>query len=406
MRNLRSLRRWLFDRLRRAYRRIGIHAAPPGTFFFFIHSRLRALFYRRLLRYTTGSLHSRARFGGMPFYDIARIRSVRQVDGLALIFFCGLGDYLFSTPVIAALRTTYPGLPIYAYAGATTDAVNSSLVTSLLRGNRYIDAVFTYRGRPRGHWLNYDFDDCLKEIPKNFVILPMVYGVEPDVVHRVTSLFETFQLPVRLPIPLPILESSALSPAGQDIAAELARRLAGGGARKVVCCHFGTRSSGYLYPDRDALVSQLLRAGHLVVTFSPTELDDPGLVAVDVAKITPGDTIELLRSLKADARNLCIISVNSVFWPISSGLGISNLGLHIFYDPAVHQYIYPNIFLLTQYVYPRVPASRVFLAQGEDATGRVSDRGLAVTDFDPTFVFDCFLRLAEIAGSGAARQAN
>ena len=398
---LRNLQRWTLDRLQRAYRRIGMHTAPPGTLLFFLHSRGRALLYRRLRPYVSGSLHTRARFGGTPYYDIARMRRVRQVDGLALIFFCGLGDYLLATPVIEALRIAHPGLPIYAYASETTDLVNSSLVASLLRGNRYVDAVFTYRGRTRDHWLDYDFRDCLKDVPKNFIILPVVYGIEPEVVHRVTSLFETFRLPVRLPVPLPILESGALSAAGQAVAAEIRDCLHRTAARGVVCCHFGTRSSGYLYPERDALVAQLRRAGFAVVTFSPTDLQDPGLVAVDVARITPGDTIELLRMLNTDTHGLYVLSVNSLFWPISSGLEVHNLGLHIFHDAAVHQYIYPNLFLVTQHIYARVSPSRFFLAPTGSFVERTVDNGLLLTDFDAAFVFDCFLRMVDIVAPAA-----
>ena len=69
--------------LRRLYYRIGMHAAPPGTLLFFLHRRLRALTRRRLNRYISGDVFARAAFGGTPYYDIARIRRARQVDGLA-----------------------------------------------------------------------------------------------------------------------------------------------------------------------------------------------------------------------------------------------------------------------------------------------------------------------------------
>lgn len=405
MTGLRHTRRRLLNWLWRAYRRIGMHAAPPGTLLFFIHSRARALLFRRLRPYVSGSLYARGRFGGTPYYDIARLRSVRQVDGLALIFFCGLGDYLLATPAIEALRIAHPGLPIYAYASETTDAVSSPLVASLLRGNRYIDAVFTYRGRMRENWISYDFRDCLKDIPRNFLILPVVYGVEPEIVHRVTSLFEAFKLPVTLPVPLPVLESSALSAQGEAVAAEIRDCLCRTKTRKAVCCHFGTRSSGYLYPERDALITQLRRAGFAVVSFSPTDLQDPGLVAVDVARITPADTIELLRMLKRDTQGLYVLSVNSLFWPISAGLDVPNLGLHIFHDASVHQYIYPNLFLVTQHIYPRVSPSRVFLAPDGSFAERSTDNGLELTDFDATFVLDCFLRMIDIAGPATSDRA-
>jgi hypothetical protein len=386
------------DRLRKLYLRIGIHTAPPGTLFYFLHSRARALLHRRAYRYASGQVYARARFGGTPFYDIDRIRRSRPVDGLALIFFIGLGDYLFATPVIEALRMAHPGLLIHAYASSSADTVNSPLVADMLRANRYIDAVFTYRGRRGRYWIHYDFSDCLKDIPKNFIILPVIYGVEPAAAHRVTSLYETFNLPVRLPVPVPLLESGELSAAASELLAQIVERARRNSAPAIVVCHFGTRSSNYLWPRRDELVALLLKSGHVVVNFSACALSDPGLVTVDVGAITPSDTIELLRALKAGDDSVHLVSVNSVMWPISVALGITNLGLHIFFDPSIHQYLYPNIFVVTQHVYPRVSPVRLFLAAAEDHVERAQDTGTAVTDFDPAFVFDCYTKMTALSG--------
>ena len=337
----------------------------------------------------TGELYARGRFGGTPYYDIGRIRGTRPVDGLALIFFIGLGDYMLATPAIEALRMANPGLLIYGYISSNTDQVNSPLVAAMVRTNRHIDAVFTYRGRPGQHWTEYDFRDCLKDIPKNFIILPVIYSTNPDAFHRVTSLFESFQLPVRLPVPLPVLEPSMLSTAATAMLAEIDERLLRSSAGPIVCCHFGTRSSNYLYPHRDAVVCGLLRSGYGVVTLSETGFQHPSLVAIDVSAITPNDTIELLRALKQRGRDVYCISVNSVMWPLSSGLKIFNLGLHIFEDRSVHQYVYPNIFVLTQYHYPRLSPSRVFLAPAGTFKQREVDSGIVFSDFSPELVLQC-----------------
>src|SRR5689334_12029390 len=90
--------------LSRVYRRIGIHASPPGTLFFLIHTGVRRIVHRRILRYGSGDLLSVGQFGGTPYYNIALRRRTRPVEGLALIFFMGAGDYLMATPLIRALR--------------------------------------------------------------------------------------------------------------------------------------------------------------------------------------------------------------------------------------------------------------------------------------------------------------
>jgi hypothetical protein len=383
----------MLTRLRRIYLRIGIHTAPPGTLFYFLHSRARALLHRRVYRFASGELYARGRFGGTPYYDIARVRRTRQVDGLALIFFMGLGDYLFTTPVVEALRVAHPGLLIYAYFSAGADAVNSPLVADMLRSNRHIDAVFPYRGRPGRYWIDYDFSECLKDIPKNFIILPVIYSTDPAVYHRVTSLLETFNLPVRLPVPPPVVEVNGLSTAASRILADIRERAEWNSSRTIVVCHFGTRSSNYLYPHRDKLVSLLLSSGVLVVTFSPGDLTDPGLATVDVREISMNDTIELVRALQTGDQTVHALTVNSVMWPVSAALGIRNLGLHIFFDESVHQYLYPNIFIVTQHLYPRVSPGRVFLASDGDHEERNSDNGTTMTDFNPEFVFRCFEKM-------------
>lgn len=384
------------DWLRRLYLRIGIHAAPPGTLCYFLHSRARALARWRLRRYVTGDVYARAAFGGTPYYDIAMVRRTRQVDGLALVFFMGLGDYLFATPVIEALRLAHPGLLIYAYASTSNDAVNSSLIEPMLRANRYVDAVFAYRGRPRGGWLDYDFRDCLKNVPRNFIILPVIYDTDPVVCHRVTAILESFNLPVSLPVPLPLVEPGEPSAACSELLAEIRRRVSRHSPRAIVCCHFGTRSSNYLYPHRDELLRGLTRAGYVVVTLSETDVADPRLVEVDISAITPGDTIGLLRALKAEGQALFIVSVNSVMWPISAALGIANLGLHLFHDPSVHQYHYPNIFVVTRFTYPRLSPSRMFIAPSGSYRETPSETGVVFTDFDARFVLECFSSLYDL----------
>lgn len=383
--------------MRKLYYRIGIHTAPPRTLLFFIHVRLRDRLNRRLRRYVTGELYARERFGGTPYYDIARIRATRPVDGLALIFFIGLGDYLLATPAIEALRMAHPGLPIYAYVSNNADRFNSPLVATMARNNRHIDAVFTYRGGPSRHWTEYDFRDCLKNVPKNFIILPMIYSTDPGAFHRVMSLLESFRLPARLPVPLPVLEPASLSETGAATLNEINERLIRQSSGPVVCCHFGTRSSNYLYPHRDEVVRGLVRSGYGVMTLSGTEVEDPSVVAVDVGQIAVSDTIELLRALKQSGCDIYCLSVNSVMWPLSAGLKIFNLGLHIFEDNTVHQYVYPNTFVLSQYYYPRLSPSRVFVAPERMFNDRTAENGLVVSDFAPELVLQCFEQMVGMA---------
>ena len=65
--------------------------------------------------------------------------------------------------------------------------------------------------------------------------------------------------------------------------------------------------------------------------------------------------------MKSELRGLAMITVNSIMWPISAALEIPNLGLHVFWDGSVHQYVYPNLFVVTSHAYQTLSPSRLFL---------------------------------------------
>jgi hypothetical protein len=387
----------MLQRLSRAYRRIGIHSAPPGTLFFYAHMLVQRLMHRRIFGYVTGNVYTRARFGGIPYYNIMHVRKTRQVDGLALVYFMGAGDYMMTTPLIQALHLAHPDLPIYAYGSTHTDTVNSSLVIQLLKANPLIDRVFPYAGRPRSVWTDYDFSDALKDIPKNFLILPVFYDVEPVVYHRATGVLETFGLPVDLPVPAPIAYKADLSVPATNLLTSIRAKVETVSPSCIVCTHFGVRSSGYEYPHADELIERLLKLGALVVTFSKVDLRHDNLVQVDISQISVTDSIELLRALAGGTGPLFMISVNSLMWPVTAALGIPNLGMHTFFDPAIHQYLYPNIFTITPYTNEQVSPSRWFCPPHGAYRIRQKSGETAFTDYKPDYVIDCFQRMRSLS---------
>ncbi len=384
--------------VRRVYYSIGIHGAPSGTLLYHVHRRLRRLNHVGQFRDASRDTMVVSPYGGTPWYAIARARRSRPVDGLALIFFMGVGDYLMTTPMIEALHLAHPDLPIYAYASSNSDSANSPLVIPLLHANPAIDKVFTYRGRPGRRWLDYDFRDALRSVPKDFLVLPVVYETMPEVLHRETNLFETFGLSVTLPVRGPLLPASnQMSPPAAAILATIRERMHSSSAHHIACCHLDARSSGYVYPEIDRLLNGLLAEGCLVVHFGKSGITNDDVIDIDVTTITPNDTIALLQSLKGGELPLCFVSVNSLMWPISAGLGVPNLGLHVFFDESIHQYLYPNIFVISQHHYPRISPSRLFLAPYESHKQSRSRPGVEVTDYDAGFVINCFRRFLEIS---------
>ena len=69
-----------------------------------------------------------------------------KIKGFALVFFMGLGDYLYTTPLIEALAKKYPKMELRAYVSDKFDRNNSPLVAKLLETNPNIKKVETFRG--------------------------------------------------------------------------------------------------------------------------------------------------------------------------------------------------------------------------------------------------------------------
>jgi len=389
--------------VKRLYFRLGVHGAPPGTLLDWVNRRAFNVAFARRMRALRRQLIARQRgeffstAGTHVRYDIAQARAARRVDGLALVFFMGLGDYLMATPLLQALRAAYPELPLYAYASASLDQVNSPLVAAQLDANPCVARTFRYqgrhvtdRGRVASFWKNYDYSDALKDVPEDFLVLPVLYDMDPIVPHRVTSLFETFGLPPPWPVPVPLLPRQPLSARAQAVLDGIRAGARAAQASGIVCCQFDVRSSGYVYPHAVDLVRGLLDQGRFVISFTRLELDAPGYLGIDVREISVGDSIEILRALAAEPPVLHCISVNSVLWAISAGLGIRNLGLHTFHDEAMHQYVYANTFVISQHPYRSVPATRLFLAPAGVYRETANPAGGSLTSYDPAFVLDCF----------------
>jgi hypothetical protein len=212
--------------------------------------------------------------------------------------------------------------------------------------------------------------------------------------HRVASVLQTFGLPQIWPVPRPRLYPEPLSAAAQNILRDIRQGAAACDARGIVCCHFDTRSSGYTYPYGERLVRGLIAAGYFVVSFSKLGIEDAGLCAVDVATISVNDTAGMLSALKSDATPLRMVTVNSMLWAMSAALDIPNLGLQNVHAAAMHQFLYPNISVITNRRHSLIPPELLFMAPDRSFTERQSGSGLTFVDYHARFILECFSRFA------------
>ena len=118
----------------------------------------------------------------------------------------------------------------------------------------------------------------------------------------------------------------------------------------------------------EELVRKLIANNYFVLSVTRCNISDPHFKILDIKRFSFNENCHLLNLLKRDF-SLRIIALNSVFWAASAGLDIPNLGLQHWQDPKVHNLYYPNITMLTEINYLKVPSQKqIIVAEGVDFT--------------------------------------
>jgi len=321
------------------------------------------------------------------FYNLQNaLRTNPQLKGFAFVFFMGIGDYLYTTPVLEALKKQFAHVPFYAYVGQDFDRNNSPLVGKLLKENPHFEKVFYFKGaRHPLIWKNYDYSQVLRDAPEDFLIIPVYYDYGVHIAHRVTSLFETFNLPVPAEVPAPKMYFPPQpAPVVQDYLAQVRRGAEG--KKGIIFLQLDSRGSNYTYPHMKALADGLAQAGYFVISVTKGgPLQNPDYLEIDIKKLAINQTWQLLSLLKAEFA-LRVIAVNSVFWAASAGLNLPNLGLQHWIDKKVHNLWYPNIEVVTDYLYPHLPREKQIIAPSESYTRH----NKKIIDYKPDWVIKWF----------------
>lgn len=331
--------------------------------------------------------------GEHVFYNISNaVKANPAVKGVALVFFMGIGDYLYTTPMIEALKKKFPNLPFYGYVSKHFDRNNSPIVGTLLQTNPNIEKVFYFDGfRNPLVWKNYNYEDALKSIPQDFLVIPVYYQYGPKVRHRAINLFKTFSLPygVKKPAPVPIFyfpeEPAAAVKETLNKIIPFAKKRKG-----IVFLQLDSRGSSYTYPYTDDLIRRLIRQGYFVASVTPSAVVDEDFCQIDIKKFTFNQSCHLLSLLKQQ-KDMYIIAVNSVFWAASAGLDIPNLGLQHWIDKKVHNLWYPNITVVTDYLYKDLPKDKMIMAKEQDYTRH----NKKIINYNADFIMSCFAKIAK-----------
>ena len=340
--------------------------------------------------------------GEKIFYNLAAALQVNpDVKGFAFVFFMGIGDYLYTTPLWEKLKKQFPDIPFYGYVSDQLDWCNSPLVKGLLEKNPCFEKAFFFKGSAHPNWWkNYDYSDAVGKIPDNFLIIPVYYEYGETVSHRVNSVFETFGLPAPEKPLVPVMyfpkEPAEVVKAYLQKIHQKAHRKKG-----IVFLQLDGRSSNYLYPNVRGLAEKLIQAGYAVLSVTPGgPIENPGYLEIDIHQLSIDQTWQLLAILKQEFP-LYMIAVASVSFAASAGLAVPALGLQHWHERALKHLWYPNIRIVTDVLYTALPQEQQILASRKDYRRAALrfDKGFFrgwvrffqhQVDYEPDFVVRCF----------------
>ena len=303
------------------------------------------------------------------YYNLQNALRVNpKVKGIAFVFFMGIGDYLYTTPIWEKLKEQFPHIPFYAYVGGQFDRNNSPLVGKLLEENPHFEKIFYFKGtRHPLIWKNYDYCEVFSKVPADFLVIPVYYEYSVRTSHRVYSLFETFGLSVPQEVPAPQMYfPKEVAPVVQFYLEQI--RQGAQDKKRIVFLQLDSRSSSYTYPYVRELANGLIAQGYYVISVTKGgPVENSAYLELDIKKLSINQTWQLLSILKKEYP-LYVISVVSVFWAASAGLGLPNLGMQHWVDQKIHNVWYPNIEVITNYMYPLLPRDKQIVAPPESFT--------------------------------------
>ena len=287
--------------------------------------------------------------------------------GICLVFFMGMGDYLFVTPFISQLKKEFPYLKILALVSKNQDVYNSPLVADLVGLNKNIDDVRLYDGFiNRGNYKSYNYKDAIKNNENDFLLVPVIYEYNSIIKNRAESLCVNYGL--KFPeSSTPKIDLMDKNEKCDEIVSNIICKADSRKINSIVILHLETRSSNYMYPFKKELCELLLNDGCMILSFTNISYENDNLIELDVKDLKIYESIYIISKIfKKFVGFFSMITTPSVIGAVSSGLGIVNLQLQHRRDYGLRSIFYDNLFLLTNHKYRNIPESRMFLVKSSE----------------------------------------
>lgn len=265
-----------------------------------------------------------------------------RYEEVVIVSVNGMGDYLYLTPAIEAFKKEHPKIKLHLAVSSNYDNWNNPMVYDFGKRNPFFDSVYYFDGIPSNIWHEYNWDAAIKNFNfKKTLFIPFFYKDQQDL-HRVFDCFNLLNLKFHKSFPskpqLYLLDKD------YEKAKTIYQKL-NLLDQDVVFLHLDTRSSNYHYPEAEELIKGLVARKKLVIIIGSNKeyANTHTLLIKDY-------TIFEISALLDICRNHAeIISVTSVFWGISSAIGIKNLGFYILNDNCARFY-YDNLWIITSHL--------------------------------------------------------
>lgn len=305
-------------------------------------------------------------------FDIDKAINLLGVNKIAIVFFCGLGDFLMGTPVLKKLVEKYNHIKWIAYVSKDQDGNNSKYLDVLVRGTGLFNDIRYFHGLPSGiNWRSYDYSEIFHSIDSSTLLLPFIYEYDINIRSRFESLCITYSLPVPTDthLHLPWLPSNKRCKIVDDFVQKICNVSNFARNEKIVFVHFDTRSSSYKYAHSATLINKLLAQKVIVVSATPLGIEHDLYFEINLNNFSILDSIAVIEFLAARfSESFSAIVVPSVFWVVLAMFKINTLALMHRHDFAVHNYWYSNIHLISFFDPIAIPKSHLTVFDDENYT--------------------------------------
>lgn len=281
-------------------------------------------------------------------FDVYPYKISNRTTKIHLIFFMGIGDFLYTTPVWEKIKKLFSNIELIAYVSKQMDIMNNPLVYDLINNNPLFSRVYSFNGKLGKTWEEYDFSDVGQYINKqdNELICPVVFKhTDINSNHRVDEILKAFSLQgdsKRTPLPL-------LYIAKKDYFKSLnISDFINNQNKRVIFLHLETRSTNYNYNDDEQLIKELISKNYFIIYIkkdSYFSFSKDSFYNLNIGNFNLPESIAFIDSIKIEKY---FIATNSLMFPISSSLNIPMLALFILRDSTqTRQVFYNNMRVVT-----------------------------------------------------------